>query len=33
VLRVCDGDVVDELEGNVRRALDFCGPEFEPATR
>jgi hypothetical protein len=23
--------VVDDLEGNVRRILDFCGLDFEPA--
>ncbi len=23
-------DVIDDLEGNVRRLLDFCGLEFEP---
>jgi hypothetical protein len=23
--------VVEDLEGNVRRILDFCGLEFEPA--
>jgi hypothetical protein len=31
VLRVCHEDVVDDLEGNVRRILDFCGLQFEPA--
>jgi tetratricopeptide (TPR) repeat protein len=31
VLRVWHEDVVDDLEGNVRRVLDFCGLEFEPA--
>jgi tetratricopeptide (TPR) repeat protein len=31
VLRVLHEDVVDDLEGNVRRLLDFCGLEFEPA--
>jgi tetratricopeptide (TPR) repeat protein len=31
VLRVCHEDVVDDLEGNVRRILDFCGLDFEPA--
>ena len=31
VLRVQHEDVVDDLEGNVRRILDFCGLEFEPA--
>jgi tetratricopeptide (TPR) repeat protein len=30
VLRVYHEDVVDDLEGNVRRLLDFCGLEFEP---
>ena len=30
VLRVEHEDVVDDLEGNVRRILDFCGLEFEP---
>jgi tetratricopeptide (TPR) repeat protein len=30
VLRVHHEDVVDDLEGNVRRMLDFCGLEFEP---
>jgi hypothetical protein len=30
VLRVLHEDVVDDLEGNVRRILDFCGLEFEP---
>jgi tetratricopeptide (TPR) repeat protein len=29
VLRVWHEDVVDDLEGNVRRVLDFCGLEFE----
>jgi tetratricopeptide (TPR) repeat protein len=29
VLRVWHEDVVDDLEGNVRRMLDFCGLEFE----
>jgi len=24
-------DVVDDLEGNVRRLLEFCGLDFEPA--
>ena len=24
-------DVVEDLEGNVRRILDFCGLDFEPA--
>jgi tetratricopeptide (TPR) repeat protein len=31
VLRVQHEDVVDDLEGNVRRILDYCGLEFEPA--
>ena len=31
VLRVQHEDVVDDLEGNVRRILDFCGLEFEHA--
>jgi tetratricopeptide (TPR) repeat protein len=31
VLRVLHEDVVDDLEGNVRRLLDFCGLDFEPA--
>jgi len=31
ILRVQHEDVVDDLEGNVRRVLDFCGLEFEPA--
>jgi tetratricopeptide (TPR) repeat protein len=31
VLRVWHEDVVDDLEGNVRRILDFCGLPFEPA--
>jgi tetratricopeptide (TPR) repeat protein len=31
VLRIWHEDVVDDLEGNVRRILDFCGLEFEPA--
>jgi len=30
VLRMCHEDVVDDLEGSVRRLLDFCGLEFEP---
>jgi tetratricopeptide (TPR) repeat protein len=30
VLRVEHEDVVDDLEGNVRRILDFCGTSFEP---
>jgi tetratricopeptide (TPR) repeat protein len=31
VLRVRHEDVVEDLEGNVRRILEFCGLEFEPA--
>jgi tetratricopeptide (TPR) repeat protein len=31
VLRVRHEDVVDDLERNVRRILDFCGLEFESA--
>jgi predicted Zn-dependent protease len=31
VLRVCYEDVVKDLDGNVRRILDFCDLEFEPA--
>jgi tetratricopeptide (TPR) repeat protein len=31
VLRVRYEDVVHDLEGNVRRILEFCGLEFEPA--
>ena len=31
ILRVWHEDVVEDLEGNVRRLLDFCGLEFEPA--
>ncbi len=31
VLRVRHEDVVDDLEGQVRRLLDFCGLPFEPA--
>ena len=31
VLRVQHESVVDDLEGNVRRILDFCGLGFEPA--
>ncbi len=30
ILRVQHEDVVDDLERNVRRILDFCGLEFEP---
>ena len=31
VLKVQHEDVVDDLEGNVRRVLDYCGLPFEPA--
>ena len=31
VLRVSYEDVVDDLDGNVRRILKYCGLEFEPA--
>lgn len=31
VLRVHHEDVVDDLEGNVRRILDYCGLPFDPA--
>jgi tetratricopeptide (TPR) repeat protein len=31
ILRVHYEDVVDDLDGNVRRILDFCDLEFEPA--
>jgi len=31
VLRIWHEDVVEDLAGNVRRILDFCGLEFEPA--
>jgi tetratricopeptide (TPR) repeat protein len=31
VLRVWHQDVVEDLEGSVRRVLDFCGLPFEPA--
>ncbi|MEA3149679.1 MAG: hypothetical protein QOD56_618, partial [Gammaproteobacteria bacterium] len=31
VLRILHEDVVDDLDGNVRRILDFCGLDFEPA--
>jgi tetratricopeptide (TPR) repeat protein len=30
-LRVLYEDVVEDLQGNVRRILEFCGLEFEPA--
>ncbi len=31
VLRVQHEDVIEDLEGSVRRILDFCGLDFEPA--
>jgi len=31
ILRIQHEEVVDDLEGNVRRMLDFCGLDFEPA--
>jgi len=31
ILRVWYEDVVEDIEGNVRRILEFCGFEFEPA--
>jgi tetratricopeptide (TPR) repeat protein len=31
VLRVCYEDVVEDLETSIRRILEFCGLEFEPA--
>ena len=31
VLRVRHEDVIDDLEGSVRRLLDYCGLPFEPA--
>ncbi|HTS56445.1 MAG TPA: sulfotransferase, partial [Terriglobales bacterium] len=31
VLRVWYEDIVEDLAGNVRRILEFCGLEFEPA--
>src|SRR6516164_4049159 len=30
ILRVWYEDVVENLEGNVRRIIEFCGLEFEP---
>src|SRR5262249_17630878 len=30
VLRVYHEDVIEDLEGSVRRLLDFCGLQFEP---
>jgi tetratricopeptide (TPR) repeat protein len=31
VLRIQHEELVDDLEGNVQRLLDYCGLEFEPA--
>jgi tetratricopeptide (TPR) repeat protein len=31
ILRVQHEEVVEDLEGNVRRLLEFCGLDFEPA--
>jgi hypothetical protein len=31
ILRVLYEDVVQDIEGNVRRILEYCGLEFEPA--
>ncbi len=31
ILQIQHEDVVENLEGNVRRLLDFCGLDFEPA--
>lgn len=31
VLRVINEDVIDDLEGQVRRLLDYCGLPFDPA--
>ena len=31
ILRVCYEDMVEDPEGSVRRILEFCGVEFEPA--
>ncbi len=31
ILRVQHEELVDDLEGNVRRLLDFCALEYEPA--
>jgi hypothetical protein len=30
ILRVYHEEIVEDLEGNVRRILDFCGLDFEP---
>jgi tetratricopeptide (TPR) repeat protein len=32
VLRIRHEDLVEDLDGNVRRILEFCGLEFEPAS-
>ena len=31
VLRIRHEEIVEDLEGNVRRLLDYCGLAFEPA--
>jgi predicted Zn-dependent protease len=31
ILRIQHEELVDDLEGNVRRILEFCGLDFEPA--
>ncbi|MEA3174849.1 MAG: hypothetical protein QOF42_2260 [Gammaproteobacteria bacterium] len=31
ILRVFHEDIVEDLQGSVRRMLGFCGLEFEPA--
>jgi len=31
ILRIRHEEIVEDLEGNVRRLLDYCGLEFEPA--
>jgi hypothetical protein len=31
VLRIQHEDLVNDLEGSVRRLLEYCGLEFEPA--
>jgi hypothetical protein len=31
VLRVLNEDIIDDLEGQVRRLLNHCGLPFEPA--
>jgi tetratricopeptide (TPR) repeat protein len=30
ILRICHEDVVEDLEANVRRLLEYCGLDFEP---